>query len=99
MVVSSLRKSAFDQVARALDFSALLPQGQTLSLASVTAQDAFGNDVTTQLIAASPAPAVSGAQLAFQIMGGTSGKQYLVVGRVSSSDGQKFEASIKVTVE
>ena len=82
-----------------LDFKYAMPAGDSLvGVSSVTAQDASGNDVTQELILASPAPAVSGTTVVFWLQGGEFGQQYTVEAVAVTRQGRTYTGALNVSI-
>jgi hypothetical protein len=98
--VLALNKTPYEIFDISVDFTQAI-NGGTPVLASVTATDAQGNDVTSQLIAPSPVPALVGSTdvVAFAVQQGYAGQTFTISVKVSDSvSGQRFEGTITLTV-
>jgi hypothetical protein len=96
--IGPTNKTPFEEVNRSVDFSALVLPNSTLSLVSVTATDSSGDDVTSAIIATSPAPSITGNVVTFRLIGGTANSWYFVSTKVEDQTGQEFEGVIILTV-
>jgi len=82
-----------------VDFVNELAQGETLSHAQVTAFDkTLGADATAKIVAANPAPAISGTQVTFWYQNGDVGKNYVISVEVTTSAGRTLEGDVDLTI-
>lgn len=98
-----INKAPSEQYAYSVDFAAKLVGGETIDemQVSVTAKDFPGGltDATAEVIAADPAPSVSGSQVIFTVMGGEAGKRYLIQVKLTTSAGNKYEGAVHLNIQ
>lgn len=101
MIVGRIRKQPFEALACAVDFQRVLATGVSIaSINSVSAvNSATGADSTATVIAASPAPAISGTEVRFHVYGGVTDDRHIITVRIVASNGEQFEAELKLIVE
>jgi hypothetical protein len=93
-------KAPFEQFAVSLDFAADIGSGN--SIASINAVTATNNltkaDSTAEVIAAIPAPEVSGTAVAFEVTGGVVGDIHTISVQIVSSIGEKYQGDITLRI-
>jgi hypothetical protein len=100
MAVATITKQPYEALNWAHDFSPDCQSGVTLTLVSVTATNLLtGANSTSAVIAANPAPAVSGQEVLFQVQDGADGDQHKIDIRVSTSAGELLEADLLMFVK
>jgi hypothetical protein len=100
MSVATIVKQPYEALNWAHDFSPDCQSGVTLTLVSVTATNLLtGANSTSAVIAANPAPAVSGQEVLFQVQDGADGDQHKIDIRVSTSAGELLEADLLLFVK
>jgi hypothetical protein len=93
-------KYPFEQYAISLDFSADLGAGNSIAgISSIAAvNDITRLDSTSQIVAASPAPAISGTGVTLTVMGGQPGERHTLSVRVVSSIGEDYEGKATLRI-
>lgn len=95
----AITKTSYAKDSYYVDFVNQLGTGETIALGSVTAFDPTnGLDLSSELIAASPAPAVSGTQVIFWYQGGVAGNTYTISVKVTTSAGRSLEGDVDMQV-
>jgi len=98
----TIYKCPFEQFAVSIDFSADVGVGSTVaSISAVTAaSNLTGLDSTAEVIASSPAPAISssGTAVIFEVTGGVVGETHTVSVQVVTSLGEKYQGDITLRV-
>jgi hypothetical protein len=93
-------KCPFEQFAVSLDFSADVGSGN--AIASITAVTATSNltglDSTAEVVASSPAPAISGTAVVFTVVGGVAGERHTVAVQIVSSIGEKYQGDMTLEI-
>jgi hypothetical protein len=93
-------KAPYEQFAVSLDFAADIGTGSTI--ASITAVTATSNltglDSTAEVIAASPAPQVSGTAVIFEVTGGVVGETHTISVQITSSIGEKYQGDVTLRI-
>ena len=98
----TIYKYPFEQFAVSLDFTADLGAGNTI--ASVSAVSAVSNltgqGSTAEVIAATPAPAISssGTAVVFEVSGGVVGETHTISVQVVSSIGEKYQGDVTLRI-
>jgi hypothetical protein len=104
----TIYKAPYEQFAVSIDFAADIGTGN--SIASVTAVTATSNltglDSTADVIASTPAPAISGTAVAFTLAGqvadgpsgGVVGERHTVTVQIVSSIGEKYQGDITLEI-
>jgi hypothetical protein len=99
MAVGQIVKQPYEALNWTHDFSPDCQPGVTLTLISVTATNLLtAANSTSAVIAANPAPAVSGQEVLFQIQDGADGDQHKIDIRVATSAGESLEADLLLFV-
>lgn len=97
--MATISKTPFEKFPASWDFSAVLSQGETISLSGVTAKAFLGaSDTTAQVIATSPAATVQGSVVTFWVQGGTVGDRHAISVKVSTSLGQQLEGTVYLEI-
>jgi hypothetical protein len=100
MAVGQIVKQPYEALNWAHDFSPDCQPGVTLSLVSVTATNLLTEaNSTSAVIAANPAPTVSGQEVLFQIQDGADGDQHKIDIRVATSAAELLEADLLLFVQ
>jgi hypothetical protein len=93
-------KTPFEQFAVSLDFASDIGAGN--SIASITAVTATSDltrlDSTEEVIASSPAPAISGTGVIFAVMGGVVGERHTIAVQIVSSIGEQYQGDITLEI-
>ena len=93
-------KTPFEQFAVSLDFAADIGAGN--SIASITAVTATSDltrlDSTAEVIASSPAPAISGTGVVFTVRGGVAGERHTIAVQIVSSIGEQYQGDITLEI-
>ena len=96
----TIYKAPFEQFAVSLDFAADLGTGN--SIASITAVTATSDltrlDSTEEVIASSPAPAISGRGVVFTVRGGVAGDRHTIAVQIVSSIGEKYQGDVTLEI-
>jgi len=98
----TIYKSPYEQFGVSLDFSEDIGAGNTLtSINAVTAINTLTQaNSTAEVIAASPAPAISssGTAVVFEVTGGVVGETHLISVQIVSSIGEKYQGDVTLRV-
>ena len=98
----TIYKSPYAQFGVSLDFSEDIGAGNTLtSINAVTAINTLTQaNSTAEVIAASPAPAISssGTAVVFEVTGGVVGETHLISVQIVSSIGEKYQGDVTLRV-
>jgi len=90
-----ITKQPWEEFDCSIDLAPDLAAGETLVLDTFTAVNlANGADSTALVIAALPAPQISGTKLVFRVIDGTAGQEHKLTGKVHTSAGQKFKVDL-----
>lgn len=93
-------KCPYEQFAVSLDFSADIGTGK--SIASITAVTATSDltrlESTEEVIASSPAPAISGTAVVFTVVGGVAGERHTIAVQIVSSIGEKYQGDVTLEI-
>jgi hypothetical protein len=98
----TIYKCPFEQLAVSLDFTTDVGPGNTL--ASISAVTAVNNltqmDSTAEVIAATPAPAISttGTAVVFEVTGGVVGETHTISVQIVSCLGEKYQGDLTLRV-
>ena len=99
-MVGKLIKQPYEALDCSIDFGADLNLGDTITISSCTAENVItGVNSTAIVIAASPAPAVSGTKVKFRLQGGNDGDQHKITVRVENQTGEQLEADLALFVQ
>lgn len=95
----TITKTVYEKFGCYIDFANLLQAGETLTLGSVKATDVYtGADVSSTVIAATPAPGISGTKVTFWVQAGTAGHTYAISAQVTASGGEALEGDLGLEV-
>jgi hypothetical protein len=96
----TIYKSSYEQFAVSIDFAADIGSGNSIAgINSVTAtNDLTGTDSTAEVIAAAPAPQVSGTAVAFEVTGGVVGETHTLSVQIVSSIGEKYQGDVTLRI-
>ena len=104
----TIYKAPYEQFAVSLDFGADIGAGNSIaSITSVTAtSDLSGLDSTAEVIASSPAPAISGNAVVFTVAGyvadgpsgGALGERHTISVQIVSSIGEKYQGDVTLEI-
>jgi len=98
----TIYKSPYEQFGVALDFSADIGSGNTLTnISAVTAANYLTQaNSTAEVIAAIPAPSISasGTAVMFEVTGGEVGETHLISVEILSSIGEKHQEDVTLRV-
>ena len=96
----TIYKAPFEQFAVSLDFASDIGAGN--SIAGITAVTATSDltrlDSTEEVIASSPAPAISGTGVVFTVTGGVVGERHTIVVQIASSIGEKYQGDVTLEI-
>lgn len=98
----TIYKYPFEQYGVELDFSQDIGAGNTI--ASISAVTAISNltaqDSTAEVIAATPAPAISssGTAVDFEVCGGVVGETHTISVQIASSIGEKYQGDVTLRI-
>ncbi|MFA5056654.1 MAG: hypothetical protein WC485_00950 [Opitutaceae bacterium] len=99
MSLEPLRKQPSEELNYAIDFSADVADGVTLTLISCTAANlTTGKDSSATVLATSPAPAVVEQTVTFRMKGGLDREHHKITVKVSTSAGEKLEADLDMFI-
>jgi hypothetical protein len=96
----TIYKAPFEQFEVSLDFAADIGSGNSIaSIVSVTATSNLTDLVSTaEVIAASPAPEISGTAAVFTVTGGAAGETHTIAVQIVSSIGEKYQGEITLRI-
>lgn len=96
----TIYKSPYEQFAVSIDFAADIGSGNSIaSINSVTATNNLSRtDSTAEVIAAAPAPQISGTAVAFEVTGGVVGEMHTLSVQIVSSIGEKYQGEITLRI-
>jgi hypothetical protein len=96
----TIYKAPFEQFAISIDLAADIGTGNRIaSITAVTAtSDLTRLDSTEEVIASSPAPAISGTAVVFTVMGGVVGERHTISVQIVSSIGEKCQGDITLEI-
>ena len=101
--VESLEKQPFESFSPGFDFAADLDSSETISSATVTAIDLDDRNPASTLILSGSPQIQNGDQsnsvVVQRVNSGISGKRYKIAFKVTTSDGNGFQANINLTVK
>ena len=96
----TIYKAPYEQFAVSLDFAGDIGAGN--SIASITAVTAMSDltrlDSTEEVIASSPAPAISGTGVVFTVMGGVAGERHTIAVQIVSSIGEQYQGDVTLEI-
>ena len=96
----TIYKAPYEQFAVSLDFAADIGTGN--SIASITAVTATSDltrlDSTEEVIASSPAPAISGRGVVFTVRGGVAGDRHTIAVQIVSSIGEQYQGDVTLEI-
>jgi hypothetical protein len=96
----TIYKCPFEQYAISIDFAADIGTGN--SIASITGVTATSNlsglDTTDEVIAFTPAPAISSTAVVFTVIGGVVGERHTISVQIVSSIGEKYQGDITLEI-
>lgn len=96
----TMYKTPYEAFKVTVDFSSVVTTGQ-LAVAAVYATDSStGLNITSQVIAASPAPVVSGTGVVFQVQAGALGQICMIGVQVTNTNtGELFEGDVTLVIQ
>ena len=96
----TIYKAPFEQFAVSLDFASDIGAGN--SIAGITAVTATSDltrlDSTEEVIASSPAPAISGTGVVFTVRGGVVGERHTIAVQIVSRIGEQFQGDVTLEI-
>lgn len=96
----TIYKAPFEQFSVSLDFAADIGAGNGIaSITAVTAVSSLsGLDSTAEVLAATPAPAISGTAVVFTVQGGVVGERHTISVQIVSSIGEKYQGDVTLEI-
>jgi len=96
----TIYKSPYEQFAVSIDFAADIGAGNSITnVAAVTATNNLtGTDSSAEVIAAAPAPQVSGTAVGFEVTGGVAGETHTILVQIVSSIGEKYQGDMTLRI-
>jgi hypothetical protein len=96
----TIYKAPYEQFAVSLDFAADIGTGNSIaSITAVTATSSLsGLDSTEEVIASSPAPAISGTGVVFTVQGGVVGERHTIAVQIVSSIEEKYQGDVTLEI-
>jgi hypothetical protein len=100
MAIGKITKQPYEELDYAITFAKRLAAEDTIQLVSCTSTNVkTKGDSSARLIAATPAPVVSGQQVNFRLIDGTDGERHKLTVRVEASTGEKLEDDVDVHIK